>query len=150
MRPALAAMPNFLHGYTEGMPFGAYLELLASRERGEFLPPDQVASTFLFAFFDMAIVGRAAVRHSLNDFLALEGGHIGFAVLPEFRGRGYATAILRLSIEFARETLGIQRILVTCDEDNIGSMKAIERNGGILESIVPSPRQEKLIRRYWL
>jgi predicted acetyltransferase len=150
MRQALTTMPNLLHGYTEGMSFSAYLELLAARERGENLPPDHVASTFLFAFVDSAIVGRAAVRHSLNDFLALEGGHIGFAVLPEFRRRGHATAILRLSMEFARETLGIQRILVTCDEGNIGSMRAIERNGGILEDIVPSSRQETLIRRYWL
>jgi predicted acetyltransferase len=82
-------------------------------------------------------VGRASIRHSLNEFLEREGGHIGYVVVPEFRRQGYANAILRLSLQIAREKCGgTHRILVTCDDDNVGSIRTIEKNGGILENIV--------------
>jgi predicted acetyltransferase len=72
------------------------------------------------------------------------GGHIGYVVVPEFRRRGYATTILSLAIQIAHENLGIGRILVTCDEDNIGSIRTIEKNGGILENVEGvGPRQTK-------
>ena len=58
--------------------------------------------------------------------------------------------MLRLAIEFAREKLGIERVLVTCDVDNIGSIKTIERNGGVLENIVTVQGFEKPVRRYWI
>ena len=142
--------PSFLHYYTEGMPFRRYLELLAAQERGLNLPPNHVPSTFLFAFVGTRITGRASIRHSLNPFLERVGGHIGYVVVPECRRRGYATAILRLSLQIAREKLGMHRVLVTCDQDNIGSMRTIERNGGILENIVSGPDRETPKRRYWI
>jgi len=143
-------VPTFLHYYTEGMPFSTYLEVLAERARGEHLPPDHVPSTFLFAFVEARIVGRVSIRHSLNDFLERAGGHIGYVVVPEFRRRGYATTMLRLSVEIARDQLGINRILVTCDDDNVGSIRTIEKNGGVLENIVSGPDLEKPKRRYWI
>jgi len=96
------------------------------------------------------IVGRAAIRHELNDFLLRVGGHIGYAVVPEFRRRGYATTILRRSLEIARQRLGISPVLVTCDDDNVGSIRTIEKNGGVLENIVTGPDLEKPKRRYWI
>ena len=142
--------PSFLHYYTEGMPFRRYLELLAEQERGLNLPPNHVPSTFLFAFVGTRITGRASIRHSLNPFLERVGGHIGYVVVPECRRRGYATAILRLSLQIAREKLGMHRVLVTCDQDNIGSIRTIEKNGGILENIVSGPDLETPKRRYWI
>lgn len=130
------------------MPLTRYLEVLAARERGERLPPDHVPSTFLFAFVATRIVGRVSIRHSLNAFLERVGGHIGYVVVPEFRRQGHATEILRQSLEIARRTLGIRRVLVTCDDDNIGSIRTIEKNGGILENIVRGPEKPK--RRYWI
>lgn len=132
------------------MPLTRYLEVLAARERGERLPPDHVPSTFLFAFVATRIVGRVSIRHSLNAFLERVGGHIGYVVVPEFRRQGHATEILRQSLEIARRTLGIRRVLVTCDDDNIGSIRTIEKNGGILENIVRGPDLEKPKRRYWI
>src|SRR5436309_5332828 len=132
-------VPNFLHYYTEGMPFTTYLDVLAERARGEHLPPHHVPSTFLFAFVEARIVGRVSIRHSLNDFLERAGGHIGYVVVPEFRRRGYATTMLRLSVEIALDKLGINRILVTCDDDNVGSIRTIEKNGGVLENIISGP-----------
>lgn len=68
-------------------------------------------------------------------------------VVPEFRRRADATAILHLSLEIARETLGIQRILVSCDDDNIGSIRTIEKDGGVLENIIREPGIDKAKRR---
>lgn len=140
--------PSFLHYYEEGMPFGHYLEVLAAQTKG--LPPRHVPSTFLFAFSGARIVGRTSIRHSLNEDLARVGGHVGYAVVPEFRRRGYATAILRSSLRIAYGQLGIRRVLVTCDDDNVGSIRTIERNGGILEDVITGPDLEKPKRRYWI
>ena len=85
-------VPYFLHDYEEGMSLGRYLEILQDREQGVNLPSNHVPSTFLFAFAGARIVGRVAIRHRLNDVLQRVGGHIGFAVVPEFRRQGYATA----------------------------------------------------------
>ncbi len=143
-------VPYFLHYYQEGMAFRRYLEVLAEQARGENLPPNHVPSTFLFAFVATRIVGRVSIRHSLNPFLERVGGHIGYVVVPECRRRGYASAILRLSLQMAHDMLGIHRVLVTSDDDNIGSIKTIEKNGGILEDIVSGPDVEKPKRRYWI
>jgi predicted acetyltransferase len=143
-------VPYFLHHYKESMPFSRYLEVLADQERGVNLAPNHVPSTFLFAFVATRIVGRVSIRHSLNTFLERVGGHIGYVVVPEFRRLGYATTILRLSIQIAHEKIGIGRILVTCDDDNIGSIRTIEKNGGILENVVSGPDLDKPKRRYWI
>jgi predicted acetyltransferase len=144
-------VPSFLHYYTEGMPFRRYLEVLAEQDRGINLPSaHHVPATFLFAFVGSRIVGRASIRHSLNEFLERVGGHIGYVVVPEFRRQGYATAILHLSLQIAREKCnGAHRVLVTCDDDNLGSIRTIERNGGILEDVV-SGKDHKPKRRYWI
>ena len=143
-------VPFFLHYYEEEMPFSRYLEVLSEMERGVNLrSPDHVPTTFLFAFVGNRIVGRSAIRHSLNAVLQRVGGHIGYVVVPEFRRRGYATTILRLSLQIASE-LGLRRVLLTCDDDNVGSIRTIEKNGGVLENIVTGPDLDKPKRRYWV
>jgi predicted acetyltransferase len=143
-------LPHFVHYYEDGMAFGRYLEVLAEQERGVNLPPGHVPSSFLFAFKGPRIVGRVSIRHRLNDWLQRVGGHIGYVVVPEFRRRGHATEILRLAVRLAHERLGIERVLVTCDDDNIGSIRTIEKNGGVLENVVSGPDLEKPKRRYWI
>jgi predicted acetyltransferase len=148
-RATSPSVRHFLHYYEEGMSFRRYLEVLAERERGENLPPHHVPSTFLFAFAGTRIVGRVSIRHSLNPYLERFGGHIGYVVVPEYRRQGYATAILGQSLQIARE-LGLTRVLVTCDDDNVGSIKTIEKNGGVFESVVSDPDGDTTKRRYWI
>ena len=148
-RATSPSVPNFLHYYEEGMPFRRYLEALTEHARGESLPPGHVPSTFLFAFSGASIVGRVAIRHSLNAYLDKFGGHIGYVVVPEYRRQGYATAILRASLEIARDNLGLTRVLVTCDDDNAGSIRTIEKNGGVFDGIA-IPDGDKPKRRYWI
>ena len=149
-RATSPSVRHFLHYYDEAMSFRRYLEVLAEQERGENLSANDVPATFLFAFAGTRIVGRVSIRHSLNPYLERFGGHIGYVVVPEYRRQGYATAILRQSLQIAGQTLGLKRVLVTCEDDNVGSIKTIEKNGGVLESIVPALDGDKPTRRYWI
>jgi predicted acetyltransferase len=149
-RATTAEVPNFLHYSEEGMPFGRYLEILEQHARGEHVPPGHVPSTFLFTFSGRRIVGRVGIRHELNDFLLPIGGHIGYTVVPEFRRRGYATEMLRQSLAIARQRFGPTRVLVTCDDDNVRSIRTIEKNGGVLENVVTGPDLDTPKRRYWI
>lgn len=125
--------PFFLHYYDEGMQFSRYLELLAEIGEGRGVEEDHVPSTFLFAFLGHRIVGRTSIRHRLTPKLERVGGHIGYVVVPEFRRRGFATEILRMSLLIARDRLGIQRARLTCDANNVASIRTIKKNGGVLE-----------------
>ena len=149
-RATVSEVPNFLHYYRDGMPFGLYLEVLRDQARGVNLPPNHVPSTFLLAFDKGRIVGRVSIRHELNDFLYRLGGHIGYVVVPNFRRRGYATEILRQSLDIARDRFGLNRVLLTCDDDSVGSIRTIEKNGGVLENVVSGADLLKPKRRYWI
>ena len=89
------------------------------------------------------MVGFLALRHALTAWLLEEGGHIGYSVRPSRRGQGHATRALGLAVRRSAE-LGLDRVLLTCDEDNVASARTIERNGGVYEDT----RNGK--RRYWI
>jgi predicted acetyltransferase len=139
---------TFALGHCATMSWGDYLDYLESRRHLVEVSDDAVPATFLVAEVDGTIVGRVSIRHLLNDLLAHEGGHIGFGVLPGYRRRGHAGAILDAALIRAR-ALGIERVLVTCDDGNVGSATVIESRGGVLESVVESSNHT-LVRRYWI
>ena len=149
---ALAARAEFEDTEFEFLPFDydermTWLDWIALVERirqGVDVPEGRV----LAADVDGELVGRTSIRFELNDFLASRGGHIGYGVRPAFRRRGYATEILRASIEIARAE-GVGDILVTCDDDNVGSAATIERCGGVLEATVMDDLGVGF-RRYWI
>jgi predicted acetyltransferase len=152
-RDALAAMAaeGFTFGFAlePGVEFVDRLRVEEDRRLGLNLAPGQVPATLLVADVGGTIVGRAQIRHHLNDLLEREGGHIGYCVLPAYRRRGYATEILRQSLIVAR-AIGVDRVLVTCDDDNLGSIAAIERCGGRLDSVIADDPSEPPKRRYWI
>ena len=125
----------------------AYLGRLASLQNGENVPASWVPATFLIAEVDGQIVGRVSIRHQLNEYLETRGGHIGYGVRPTYRGRGHATEILQNALKIARE-LGINRVLVTCSDANVASVKVTEKAGGVLENILEEGDEK--IRRYWI
>jgi len=89
------------------------------------------------------LLSRVSIRHELTDYLLQAGGHIGYIVRPSRRRQGYAKRTLAQSLDIAAE-FGIKEALVTCDDDNVGSARTIEANGGVMEDI----RDGK--RRYWV
>ena len=94
-------------------------------------------------------MGRVSIRYTLNEALAEKGGHVGYGVRPAFRRRGFASEILRQSVARIRAA-GTERILVVCDDDNMGSATVIERCGGVLESVVTPGDGSAPFRRYWI
>lgn len=140
---------EFLTDHRAGEPWAEYVRRLECERLGIDLPDGRVAGTFLVTEAAAALVGRVGVRHELNDFLASHGGHIGYAVRPAYRRRGYATAMLRQALAVAA-AVGVRDALVTCDVDNVGSARVIERCGGRFDGLAPACERSPSKRRYWI
>ena len=129
--------------------FDAYLQRLAMFASGVNLPAERVPSSEFYLLGDGRLIGRAALRRSLNAELEIIGGHIGYDIRPSERGRGFGTLILRLVLEKARE-IGLKKVLLTCDADNVASARVIENNGGRLDKQIIYEKTGKLISQYWI
>ena len=105
--------------------------------------PARVPCSYFWIVEDGELVGFLAMRHELNEWLLNEGGHIGYSIRPSRRRQGHAARALGLALDEAR-AIGLDRVLVTADEENRPSWRAIEANGGVLED----SRAGK--RRYWI
>jgi predicted acetyltransferase len=139
---------TFALDYEDGMDWQDYLDLLEHGRLGLDLVANRVPASMLAAEVSGQVVGRLSVRHTLNEFLAREGGHLGFAVRPQHRRNGYASEILRQGLIVAR-SLGVDRALVVCNEGNIGSAIVIERCGGVFDSTHVTD-EVRPMRRYWI
>lgn len=140
---------TFLLGWAPSDAWGDYLDRLDERSRGVNVAPEWVPGTLLAAVVGDELIGRVSVRDALNDWLASYGGHIGYAVLPGHRRRGYATQMCAQALVVARAH-GVERVLVTCDDDNIASARVIERCGGVLDDVVQERGAAVATRRYWI
>lgn len=125
--------------------FDHYMDNLDVTAPTERLVPD---STFFCLDEDRDIfVGAVNIRHYLNEGLLLSGGHIGDGVRPSERRKGVATRMIALALEECRK-LGIARVLMVCDKENIGSAKSIRSNGGVLENEIEV--DGVIEQRYWI
>lgn len=89
------------------------------------------------------VVGFLALRRDLDAWHHEQGGHLGYSIRPGRRGRGHAGRAVRLALGRAAG-LGLQRLLVTCAEDNVASRRVVERCGGVLEDV------RRGTCRYWV
>ena len=125
--------------------FEKYCESLEVRDTSGGL----VADSTLFCLDEERdiMVGAVNIRHYLNASLLLNGGHIGDGVRPSERRKGIATKMIALALAECRK-LGLEKVLLVCDKENIGSAKSIRNNGGILENEV---EVDGIIeQRYWI
>ncbi len=97
---------------------------------------------------DNKVIGTIQIRHYLNERLLKNIGHIGDGVRPTERRKGYATEMIQLALNECKK-IGIQRVMMGCYKDNIGSMKSIQNNGGILENEIVE-ENGKIDQRYWI
>ena len=137
--------PGLLRRLTSS--YAEWLDDIQSQEK--FQSQDRVPQTLYFLKnSDGAILGAVSLRHYLDQTNILDGGHVGYGICPEHRGKGYGHLILALAVE-KLVGMGIHDILVTCDADNVISQKVIAHNNGILEN---QARDEDgiLINRYWI
>ncbi len=126
--------------------FDHYLSNLELKTATQDRVPDSVF--FLLDTERNRLLGAVNIRHYLNEWLLREGGHIGDGIRPSERRKGYATEMVRLALIECRK-LGIHRVLMTCDKDNIGSAKSIMKNGGVLENEFINS-EGKIEQRYWI
>jgi predicted acetyltransferase len=115
---------------------------------------DDVPRTTYFAIRknDNRIIGITNIRHKLNDWYLMKSGHIGYAVRPTERQKGYGTKILFLGLKRCKE-LGIKKVLAVCYKENTGSAKTIINNNGILENEINDDEIDNISgikQRYWI
>ncbi|MEL1135759.1 GNAT family N-acetyltransferase [Desulfitobacterium sp. THU1] len=146
----LAGEARYSEVLEDGFAFASYIDALRSESCGQGLPQGHVPMTTLWLINDKnEICGLSRLRHYLVPHLEKEGGHIGYVVPPSKRRMGNGTMLLGSMLVSARE-FGLDRVLVTCDSDNVPSARIIEKNGGILENEVVSDNSGKLVSRYWI
>lgn len=141
---------RYVHHDLARLDFVRFLSKLEDQQRGMNLPPGFVPmDSYWLVGSDGTIFGQSHLRHRLTPALKIEGGHIGYAIRPSARRQGHGTMILKLTLEKAH-TLGLHRVMVTCDTDNIASGRIIEKNGGQLTGYSTSPRSGKTVSQYWI
>jgi predicted acetyltransferase len=124
--------------------FAGFVAELRANPLPETPRPDwKVPETTLWWVEGDEFIGRLGLRHYLTPKLRVEGGHIGYDVRPSRRREGHASRMLAAALPIAAG-LGLDRILLTCDVDNTGSRKVIEKNGGALFE------EDNGKRRYWI
>ncbi|HEY9166483.1 MAG TPA: GNAT family N-acetyltransferase [Candidatus Kryptonia bacterium] len=123
----------------------SYIRGDADNSRGRNLVEGWVPSTTFWLIDRGMFIGHVNIRHELNLKLKEHGGHIGYAIRPTQRRKGYGNKILGLVLPEVKK-LGIRTASIMCEDSNIGSRRIIENNGGALQEIVT--HDDKIIRKY--
>ncbi len=129
--------------------FDAFVQRSIQQKDRAKVAPGRVPNTDFWLVVNGEFVGRLNLRYELDQDLFIFGGHIGYEVRPSRRRQGYGTLMLHLGLEKAKAAR-IYRVLVTCDENNIGSKKIIEHNGGQFENAIHIDGSAVKKLRYWI
>lgn len=149
----LAYGETVLHGSAlmDILPYGEWVQRTLENAHPDTVHGDWVEADTFFAVrqTDKRIIGMVDIRHSLDTpFLAQIAGHIGYGVRPAERRKGYATAMLGLALDRARE-LGLSRVMLSCYADNEGSRRTILKWGGVKEREFIH-EDGKTVEVYWI
>lgn len=130
---ALPANENGLTNAYEGISFEEYREKvlpeLMMHEHPVNMPDWFVPETYYYLWDDGTLIGEYRIRHYLTDVLKAGAGHIGYSIKKPFRGRGYGTKGLALTLALAREIVPEEEIYLRVQKTNIPSFRAIRNNG---------------------
>lgn len=96
---------------------------------------------------DDKLLGMIDIRHKLNEYLFNFGGHIGYSIRKSERRKGYAKEMLGQALGKCIE-MGLDKVLITCDKENIASVSTIKSQGGVLENEVNE--EDEIVQRYWI
>ncbi len=138
-------------GLLDQLAYGEWLQHAEKNRNPETAGTDWVPSTTFFAMRteDEKIVGMIDVRHHIrHPMLAEYAGHIGYAVRPTERRKGYASQMLALALEYAKD-IGLDKVMLGCSADNSGSARTIQKHGGKLTQEKPCS-DGKLLQIYWI
>ena len=145
----IADIENDFEAYLKNKLLKPYDPTPRLRDDGKYYPNAPQISYWLID--NGVFVGAFNLRTRLNEFLMYVGGNVGYGIAPKYRRMGYATKGLALLILKAQE-LGMDKLLLAAKEENVGSLKAIEKNNGVLENIITLPwdNSGKKYKRYWI
>ena len=136
----LQELPKVENGFMNGcygLSFPDFHQWLLTSERAEQgigLEDWQVPQSIFWLMADGVPVGIGKLRHRLSDRLRTEGGHCGYAIRPAYRNKGYGKLMLRLLAQEA-EKLGLDKLLLTVQNDNRYSIRTALANGGVIECV---------------
>ncbi|MCF6466626.1 MULTISPECIES: GNAT family N-acetyltransferase [Eubacteriales] len=127
-------------------------EKIENFKTGKNLPLNYVKATYLWLVEDDEFIGEVSIRHELTDSLLCFGGNIGYGIRYSKWNKGYGTIMLSLALKHAKEVVGLNKVLITCNDNNLGSARVIEKNFGLLQDKIINVIDgvERITRRYWI
>lgn len=135
------------NAYRENESFDDMIIRLKNRAKGKLISKSDVPASIRWIIEKNEVVGTIDLRHFLNKDYYERLGHVAYYIHPLKRNMGYATKALSLAIKWYKNK-SVDKILVTCFNDNEPSKKVILKNGGIFEKSVLDKFSGKTINRY--
>ena len=135
----------------EGYTFEQALERCLSMEDANYAKKINRCQSKTFLLIrenDNRIVGTINVRLNLTEAMKRFGGNIGYGIRPTERRKGYNKINLYLGMQEAKK-LGLDRVMLDCDVNNLGSDRTLKALGGVLERTEVNPEDNILTNVYW-
>ena len=135
--------------------FSAFIKRQSTIQTGEFkaLDGNSYAIDPQYNYWlinEDGFVGDICLRTKLNPFMEVFGGHVGYRIRPSLRRKGFGSRMLALLLKIAKDTHGMDRVMIICSPKNIGSKGMIEKNNGHFEKTNTYIWTEAKMDVYWI
>ena len=104
------------------------------------------AYVFNICLKDGRVIGQIDFRVGESDYLRRYGGQIGYGIDEHFRGHQYAKKACELIKKVALDH-AMQRLWITCNTENVASIKTCQALGAKLVDKVDVPKGCELYHR---